>query len=339
MIQISTGLTGVLAAWLLGVTALLPALPGRAAQPPRERIRTAPSPFNFFIQNPKVEVRVLRGMTSAEFAFTTKEPSHGRVEISTRRYGDFPDTTPAGQPFAPPFPPGAVTLSWNDGLGPKSTQHSFRMPELTPNIVYYFVITAAGPDGRTFRYAHNFSTTPGAQAPAAPPLTNDEVNALAARGAELTDADPLLVELRSREARRDTRRGFEVGIAAAEGHTLPGPGKDRTRESLRTNERPGFDTAITFSLERNRNADLARLGAAIAKSDAAVAKARTADPAVLYWLGFDIATGIFGDPALGARGNTATGPGSLRIRDALSAAGQRGFNAAVTFHLQRNYRR
>ncbi|HSB26328.1 MAG TPA: hypothetical protein VLE19_00675, partial [Pyrinomonadaceae bacterium] len=54
-------------------------------------------------------------------------------------------------------------------------------------------------------------------------------------------------------------------------------------------------------------------------------------------LGFDIATGIFGNPALGASGNTATGPGSLAIRDALSAAGQRGFNASVKFLLSRSY--
>lgn len=57
------------------------------------------------------------------------------------------------------------------------------------------------------------------------------------------------------------------------------------------------------------------------------------------WLGFDIATGIFGDPALGAKGNTATEPGSLKIRDGLSAAGQRGFNASVALHLSRNYRK
>jgi hypothetical protein len=60
---------------------------------------------------------------------------------------------------------------------------------------------------------------------------------------------------------------------------------------------------------------------------------------VFYRLGFDIATGIFGDPALGASGNTATGPGSLGIRDGLVAQGQRGFNASVALHLSRNYRK
>lgn len=64
-----------------------------------------------------------------------------------------------------------------------------------------------------------------------------------------------------------------------------------------------------------------------------VAAARAEDPDIFYWLGFDIATGIYGDPKLGANGNTATGPGAFKIRDALSAAGQRGFNSAVYFCL------
>ncbi len=60
---------------------------------------------------------------------------------------------------------------------------------------------------------------------------------------------------------------------------------------------------------------------------------------MFYQLGFDIATGLFGDPALGAQGNTLMGPGSQRIRDTLSAAGQRGFDDSVKFHLARDYHR
>ena len=130
-------------------------------------------------------------------------------------------------------------------------------------------------------------------------------------------------------------------MAAAEGQTLPGPGKQRIHDSLSPAEQGGFNTAVSFSLERNRNADFAARGAAIAKVDPIVAAARSAGRRrldVLYGLGFDIATGIFGDPALGALGNTAIGPGSLKIRDSLSAAGQRGFNASVTLHLSRNYK-
>jgi len=72
-------------------------------------------------------------------------------------------------------------------------------------------------------------------------------------------------------------------------------------------------------------------------ADPPVATARNADPDAFYTLGFDIATGLLGDPAVGAAGHTSTGPGSLAIRNALSAAGQRGFGAAVTFHLARTY--
>ncbi len=84
---------------------------------------------------------------------------------------------------------------------------------------------------------------------------------------------------------------------------------------------------------------VAATGAAISETDPVVAKARTKESDMFYSFGFDIATGIFGDPALGALGNTLTGPGSLRIRDALNAAGQRGFNASLALHFSRNYRK
>ncbi len=94
----------------------------------------------------------------------------------------------------------------------------------------------------------------------------------------------------------------------------------------------------TAGLEEQCRADLAARGRAIADQDAVVAKARTAELDALYEQGFDIATGLFGDPGLGALGHTALGPGSLGIRDSLSAAGQRGFNASVKLHLSRNYK-
>jgi len=91
-------------------------------------------------------------------------------------------------------------------------------------------------------------------------------------------------------------------------------------------------------LEAQCRAYLAAKGAAIAESDPELAAARAAGTDALYRQGFDIATGIFGNPALGAQGNTAMGPGSQRIRDSLSAAGQRGFDASVKLHLSRNYK-
>ena len=157
------------------------------------------------------------------------------------------------------------------------------------------------------------------------------------KGEALANEDPLALELFNQQP-DSARLGFDLGMAVAEGNTLPGPGKENFCASQSTPEQQrGCRIAVLFSVERNRNAKFASTGAAIAQADAAVAEARNAQTDVFYRLGFDIATGIFGNPALGARGNTATGPGSLGIRDSLSAAGQRGFNASVKLHLSRKY--
>ena len=161
--------------------------------------------------------------------------------------------------------------------------------------------------------------------------------ALAARGVAIANADPLVASARTLNPDGFYRLGFDIGVAATEHDTLPGPGKQKIHDSLSPRAQTGFDKAVSFSLERNRHADLAARGAAIARQDQEVATARTLEPDVLYWLGFDIATGFFGDPHRGAIGNTATGPGSLRVRDSLSAAGQRGFNASAKFHFGRDY--
>lgn len=169
-------------------------------------------------------------------------------------------------------------------------------------------------------------------------ISDAEVAQYAAKGKALAKKDRLASVLRSRQGQGAGQFGFDVGLAVAKGQTAPGPGKDRIGDALSAAERQGFDVAVAFTLERNRNAKLAAVGASIANEDDEVQEARTADRDVFYWLGFDIATGIFGDPALGARGNTATGPGSLGIRDALvSAAARQGFNDSVAFHLARAY--
>ena len=79
----------------------------------------------------------------------------------------------------------------------------------------------------------------------------------------------------------------------------------------------------------------------IASADPAVAAARELRSSGLYWLGFDIATGIFGDPALGALGNTSIGPGAERIRATANEGGtnilratpevEAGFNASMAY--------
>ena len=167
------------------------------------------------------------------------------------------------------------------------------------------------------------------------PANAASLDDMVSRGGLLAAADPLSAELRNRSPDDLNRRGFDIGMAAAEGNTEPGPGKQRIHDSLSQAEQGGFDAAVSFSLQRNKNARFAAVGAAIAQADPEVAQARSADPDVFYWLGFDIASGIFGDPALGANGNTATGPGSLGIRNALNPAAQRGFDASVALHLRR----
>jgi hypothetical protein len=162
---------------------------------------------------------------------------------------------------------------------------------------------------------------------------------LAAKGEGIASQDPLAVELRNQQPEGPARHGFDVGMAAAEGQTAPGPGKQLIHDGLDPAEQGGFTTAVSFSLDRNRNAEAAAKGAEIAEADPAVAAARASETDVLYRLGFDIATGIFGDPALGAKGNTATGPGSNKIRNELSPSARRGFDASVAFHLSREYAR
>ena len=159
---------------------------------------------------------------------------------------------------------------------------------------------------------------------------------LAALGRIIASADRLTTELRNRQP-ESARRGFDIGMAVAESDTAWGPGKQRILQSLVHAEQAGFRIAVSFSMDRNRNAEYAAIGAAIAGRDPDLARIRTGDPDLRYWLGFDIASGIFGSRALGAQGNTATGPGSMAIRAALSPPAQRGFDASINLHLSRRY--
>jgi hypothetical protein len=127
-------------------------------------------------------------------------------------------------------------------------------------------------------------------------------------------------------------------MAAAEGHTADGDGKRRIKATLLPEEQRGFTAAVTFTLVRNKNANLVILGEKIALSDKGVANALYADDDPFYQLGFDIATGLFGDPAMGTVGSTQLGTGSLAIRSGLNAAGQRGFDDSVKLHFGRKYR-
>lgn len=163
-----------------------------------------------------------------------------------------------------------------------------------------------------------------------------DLDALATKGEALANQDPLALELRNQQPDGPARRGFDIGMGAAEGQTAPGPGKQRIHDVLLSpEEQPGYRIAVAFSLERNRYLERATKGAAIAEADAEVGAARNAKTDVFYKLGFDIATAIYGDPALGAQGNTSIGPGAQGIRDSLSSSGQWGFNESMYFNLTR----
>jgi hypothetical protein len=158
-------------------------------------------------------------------------------------------------------------------------------------------------------------------------------NVLVAKGNEIAGQDPLAILLRDQP--NHSALGFATGLGAAENQTLPGPGKDRIRDALNLADRGSFRQAVDFSLDKNNNLDLAAKGAAVVKADQAAADARSALPLSVAWLGFDIASGLFGTVAAGGLGHTAEGPGSGKIRDGLSLDGQKGFKAAVAFHLGR----
>lgn len=82
---------------------------------------------------------------------------------------------------------------------------------------------------------------------------------------------------------------------------------------------------------------LAEVGHAIAAADPALGALRRSNADTAYRFGFDVATGLFGDPTQGAQGNTALGPGSLNLRASLDASGQSGFDDSQRFHFSRSY--
>ncbi|MCM3872430.1 MAG: fibronectin type III domain-containing protein, partial [Pyrinomonadaceae bacterium] len=117
-----------------------------------------------------------------------------------------------------------------------------------------------------------------------PPVSATEHEAVAAKGEAIANQDPLSIELRNRQPEGSARRGFDIGMAAAEGQTQDGPNKKRMHDSLPAAEQSGFRTAVAFSLERNKNAAFASKGAVIAAQDPMVADARMAEGDVFYWL-------------------------------------------------------
>jgi len=156
-------------------------------------------------------------------------------------------------------------------------------------------------------------------------------------GRLMVSADPLLFEVYNLLATTGPlQRGFFIGAAVTGGNTAWGPGKQKVLDSLKPDEQEGFKIVSIFLMDRNRNAGLEGVGASIAKSNRAIGTARTANPDPRSWLGFDIATALFGPPALGGAGRTSTDVGTDAIRSVLSPAVQKGFDDSAKFNLARN---
>jgi hypothetical protein len=110
---------------------------------------------------------------------------------------------------------------------------------------------------------------------------------LEARGAVLANYYPWAAELRDQRPEGPARRGLYIGLAASEGQTSPGPGKQGIGASLTTlEERLSFDLAVSTSLERNmnperyKNADLGKRGAGSDESSAREPRSRESEPLV-----------------------------------------------------------
>ena len=145
------------------------------------------------------------------------------------------------------------------------------------------------------------------------PITAEEKVNFGNAGAAIARSDALVAAVRSLQQNEFRQMGFDIGMGATGGDTLWGPGKQKILQSLDFEQQIGFREASTFAMIRNNEPVLSSKGADIAKADPQVETARKGQASGLFWLGFDIATAIFGDPALGALGNTAMGAGAEKF--------------------------
>ena len=172
---------------------------------------------------------------------------------------------------------------------------------------------------------------------ATPAISNADLEQKRLQGEFACSMDDAAGALRNR-LDGGARRGFEIGIGIWDHDIVDGSGKHRYRDALTNPEKQGFDLAAAYALPKNQHPKLIDVGSAIARADAEVAKARDAEADSFFQLGFDIASGLFGDPAAGAEGSTVVGTKALDIRNALNDAGRRGFDASTKLHLSRHYR-
>ncbi|TIT17825.1 MAG: hypothetical protein E5W70_31225 [Mesorhizobium sp.] len=168
-----------------------------------------------------------------------------------------------------------------------------------------------------------------ASAPEMPKRLEGVYDDLAARGTKIVERDPLAFLIRAEQPSDEGQRGFNIGMAAMNVNTLWGPGAQSLQDLLTPAASAGFKVAATYCLQRNNNMDAAKRNGSVLKQDSAAAEARRLLPPGVAWLGFDIASGLYGPADKGSLGNTLLGPGAKKIRDSLDLDGQRGFDAAL----------
>jgi hypothetical protein len=174
-------------------------------------------------------------------------------------------------------------------------------------------------------------------APPFPARRAGEADTLASQGDALAKADPLAQALRATLPAGPAWDGFNTAMAVEVSNTAWDPGQQSIKDSLGGAQQVGFQLGVDYCQSRNANRDVTSKGAAVLAADPGATAARDRLPAGLQWLGFQIATGLFGNPKLGAAGNTLMGPGSQKIRDSLAPDARTGFDAGVTYHLAQKY--
>jgi len=249
------------------------------------------------------------------------------------------------KPTGPPAPPRPICDSARDARA----RNSPAAPNLEAQCAAYLaahkpVVNSIARTNTTVAATARVLPAGAAATPASPAPPPDrptppaqDLDALAARGAAIAQANVLANELREQIPDGPARRGFDIGMASYENQTVPDRINGAAGQQLDPATYEGFRLAQAFSLNWNRSVDLAVIGAMIARDDPVIARARDAEADAFYHLGFDIATGLYGDRKRGARGNTATGPGAFAIGDQLPEAGQRGFNASTALNISRHY--
>ena len=164
-----------------------------------------------------------------------------------------------------------------------------------------------------------------------------ELDGIQTTGQRLVKGDALLTAIRDAQPEGPSRRGFEIGVGTMAENTAWGPGSRKLQDSLIPEEQAGFTLGAEVCRQRNLNYALATRGAEVTAADPGVLAARGRKAAGLYWLGFDIATGHFGNPKLGADGSTEMGPGAEMIRESLTLEAQKGFDDSFAYHHKLKY--